>query len=85
MSQTTKLVLGIAVAVIVLGGGYAYWQNSMESTTPTSTEEVTSLPSGTDTTDQALDSDITAVDAQLKAVGTDNAGVTTSISIIFYT
>ena len=80
MSHTTKLVLGIAVAVIVLGGGYAYWQNTKEVGTPTSMEEVTSLPSGTDTTDQALDSDMTAVDAQLKAVGTDNANVTTSIS-----
>ena len=80
MSHNSKLVLGIAVAVIVLLGGYAYWQSAQSVSAPESAEEVTSLPSGTDTTDGALDSDMVAVDAQLKAVDSDNADVTTSIS-----
>ncbi len=80
MSQTTKLVLGIAIAVMVIGSGYAYWKNSHEKMEPTSAEEVTTLPSGTDTSDTALDTDMKAIDTQIQAVGTDNADVSTSVT-----
>lgn len=80
MSQTTKLVLGIAIAVMVLGSGYAYWKNSAEKAESTSAEEVTTLPSGTDTSDPALDKDMSAIDTQIQAVGTDNTDVSTSVT-----
>ncbi len=80
MSQTTKLVLGIAIAVMVIGSGYAYWKRSAEKAESPSAEEVTTLPSGSDTSDAALDTDIKAIDTQIQAVGTDNADVSTSVT-----
>ena len=80
MSQTTKLVLGIAIAFMVIGSGYAYFKNSEEKMEPTNAEEMTTLPSGTDTSDAALDADMNAIDTQIKGVGTDNADVSTSVT-----
>lgn len=65
---------------MVLGSGYAYWKHSAEKAESTSAEEVTTLPSGSDTSDTALDTDIKAIDTQIQAVGTDNADVTTSVT-----
>lgn len=80
MSQSTKLVLGIAVAVLVLGGGYAYWNSKeLSETAMPGSPEVSTLPSGTATTDTALDTDLQAVDSQLNLVDKDNANTKSSI------
>ena len=80
MSQSTKLVLGVAVAVLVLGGGYAYWNSKeLSETAMPGSPEVSTLPSGTATTDTALDTDLQAVDAQLQLVDKDNANTKSSI------
>jgi hypothetical protein len=79
MSKTTKLVLGIVIAAMVLGGGYAYWQSSQTAAMPES-PEVTTLPSGTDKSDGALDADLKAIDSQLKDVGTDATNLSASVS-----
>ena len=81
MSQTTKLVLGIAVAALVFGGGYAYWNSKETSETAMpGSPEVTSLPSGSATTDNALDTDLQTIDAQLNQVDKDNASAKATIS-----
>ena len=79
MSQTTKIVFGIAVAVVVLGGGYAYMHRPESQLRPEN-PEVTTLPSGTDKSDTALDADLRAIDSQLSAVGVDSANLKASVS-----
>lgn len=80
MSQTTKLVLGVAIAVMVLGSGYAYWKNTQIKAGQNNPAEVTTLPSGKETTNTALDQDLSAIDAQLQAVSSDNANVSASVT-----
>ncbi len=83
MSQTSKIVLGIAVAAVVLAGAYYYWQQTESKTAQTQgTEEITTLPSGTNSSDTSLDTDINAIDSQIQAVGTDNANVSASVSAV---
>ena len=82
MSQTTKIVLGIVLAVIVLGGAYYYWQTKEQSTGSLEKAEVTTLPSGTNKSDTALENDLGSIDAQIQAVGTDNSTTRTSIDTV---
>lgn len=83
MSQTSKIVIGIAVAAVVLAGAYYYWQTTQSGTRDTqATEEVTTLPTGTNSSDTSLDTDINAIDSQIQAVGTDNANVDASVSAV---
>lgn len=78
MSKQQKQILGIAVLVVILALGFAYWKNA-QAPAPTNPEEVTSLPSGDNTSDAALDSDIGSIDAQLEGVQSDNANVSASV------
>lgn len=78
MSKTTKTILAIAILVVVFGCAYAY-MNKTRPAVQTSPEEVTTLPSGTDTGDAALDTDMQAIDDQLKGVADDNANVSASV------
>ncbi|CAN5750871.1 hypothetical protein BH11PAT2_BH11PAT2_01630 [soil metagenome] len=75
MTTTTKSVLGIvAVAVLVLGGVYAYRAHDMAAVSANA--DGTGLPtSATDTSDSAIEQDSAAIDAQLQATNQDNAAV----------
>jgi hypothetical protein len=75
MTTTSKTVLGIvAVAVIALGGFYAYRAHDMNEATATNSGS--SLPtSATDTSDSAIEQDAAAIDTQLQATNDDNATV----------
>lgn len=81
MSQTSKIVLGIAIAAIALLGGFYYWNAThTETVGQESAEEKTSLPSGDNTQDSAIEQDFSAVDTQLSGVQSDNADVGASVS-----
>lgn len=82
MSQTMKLVLGIVIAVMVLASGYLYWQHRMLQSSTETPSEVTTLPSGTDTSDAALDKDLGSIDTQIKGVNSDNADVGASVTAV---
>ncbi len=75
MTTPTKTVLGIvAIAVIALGGLFAYHVHNTNDTTATNSQ--TGLPtSATDTSDSAIEQDAQAIDAQLQATNSDNAKV----------
>ena len=77
MTTTSKTVLGIGiVAVLLLIGIYAFRMNS------SSTDQVSSdsmLPSGSNTSDAALDQDTASIDADLTAVADDSATVNEGI------
>lgn len=79
MSQTTKLVLGIAVAVVVLGGAYYYWQQTHGPSSSEEQTEVTTLPTGTDKSDNSLEKDLSSIDAQIQAVANDNTNAAASV------
>ncbi len=80
MSQTSKIVLAIAVVAVVLLGGFYYW-NVMRSSAPApENPEVTTLPTGSDSSDTAIDEDLASIDAQLDAVSDDNASANDSVN-----
>ncbi len=79
MSKQQKQILGIAVLVVILALGFAYWKYA-QAPAPTSPAEVTGLPSGNSTSNTALESDMGAIDAQLEGVQSDNANVSASVN-----
>ncbi len=87
MSQTSKIVLASAVAVVVLGGAYYFWQmqeakTGTEQTTGTNSDspETTTLPSGSSTSDASLTMDMGAIGTQIHSVGTDNGAASQSVN-----
>lgn len=78
MSKTSKTILGIVILVIVLALAIIFWRRE-QAQAPTGAEEVTELPTGSETTDEALDEDLSSIDAQLQGVADDNANVSASV------
>ncbi len=90
MSQTNKVIVGVAVLAVVAGGAY-YWFALHGKTDSMANQEkgsymnqgpatVTTLPSGSDTSDAALQQDSAAIDAQMKGLDSDSANVDQSVS-----
>lgn len=67
----------ILVVVVAIGAALYYWVPSLEKDimAPTDTTATTA-----DTSDAALDSDVSGVDAELSAFDADNAEVDSSLS-----
>jgi uncharacterized protein HemX len=81
MSQTSKLVLGIAVLLVIALGAYYYWHSQQASqVTASNPTEVTTLPSGSSTSDTSIEQDLSSIDSQIKASNDDNANVHTSVT-----
>jgi outer membrane murein-binding lipoprotein Lpp len=78
MSKKSKIVLGCAGIAVLLLGGFYYW-NSMRSVAPEN-PEVSTLPTGENTSDDSLDTDLAAIDAQIQAVGSDTASANDSVN-----
>lgn len=76
MSQNTKLAMGLLV-LVALGAagyfGYAWYQGKNGGGQAVFKEEPAALPSGTSTTDDSLEKDTAAIDAQLKGLDADTA------------
>jgi uncharacterized protein HemX len=81
MSQTSKLVLGIAVLLVIALGAYFYWhqQQARESSTASNPSEVTTLPTGSSTSDTSIEQDLSAIDAQIKSAHDDTASASASV------
>jgi hypothetical protein len=79
MSKKTYLVLGIVVIAALLLGGFYYW-NATQQTVQPENPEVSTLPSGSDTSDSAIDQDLAAIDAQIQAVGDDTDSADASVA-----
>ena len=90
MTRTAKITI---LVLVVLGAGIGayYWMSSQS----TQTENIqggtvleadanpgatTTLPTGGSTSDASLDTDLSSIDAQLNAFGSDSAAVGTSLN-----
>lgn len=83
MSQTSKIVLGIAVLAVLLGGAVYYWHSTRDTddtATNASASDVTTLPSGASTTDSSIEQDLASIDSQIQAVANDNADAGASVA-----
>ncbi len=76
MSQTTKIAVAVLV-LVALGAagyfGYTWYQSKNGGGQAVFKEEPAALPSGTSTTDDSLQKDAAAIDAQLKGLDSDSA------------
>jgi hypothetical protein len=70
MSQTAKIVIGVIV-VLVIAGGIWYWSQGSWGNS--------ALPSGSDTSDAALDQDMNSINANIQEVNTDSADADASV------
>ena len=96
MSSTTKVVIWIVVIVAIILGGFFYFSQSNQSAVPagsasqTSPSDQSQTPayganggtgvSATDTSDAALDSDMSNVDGQMNDLKGDSANADAGIN-----
>lgn len=81
MSQNEKGVIAVIIVLVLAGLGY-YWyqQNAMHAASATFVNTPATLPSGTSTSDQSLQQDTSAIDAQMKGLTSDQATVNSSVN-----
>lgn len=81
MSQNEKVAIGVIVVLVLAGLGYYWYQHdSMPKTAGTFVNTPATLPSGSDTSDQGLQQDTSAIDAQMQGLSSDQATVNSSVS-----
>jgi hypothetical protein len=89
MSRTGTVTLGIVAILMLFGiGAYIMYphtssypsDNSAALGTASSSDYATTLPSGSNTSDTALQADLTSVDAQMAAFTADSQAVSDSVS-----
>ena len=84
MQSALKITLWILVVIVVAGGIYYWYQNARSNAPAAPTPVATStgngapasvLPSGSDTSDAALNQDLSGMDTQLSAMSADTASI----------
>ncbi len=80
MSQNTKVGVAVVVVLVLAGGAYYWYQHMNPTSTATFVNTPATLPSGSDTSDQGLQQDTAAIDAQMKGLSTDQATVNSSVN-----
>ena len=90
MSKTSQIVLWVIIGVIVVGGGIWWWAASMNATTGNSAgtnqpvygnqNSASSDTVSTDTSDSAMDQDMTNINAQMNGLSSDSANVDSSMN-----
>ncbi len=82
MSYKIKAIIGIIIVALIAGGAYYYWshqQATEHAALMDGTSDSGTLPSGTSATDNSLQQDTAAIDAQLKGLSSDSSSVNTSL------
>lgn len=79
MSKNSKIVLGVVALAIIALGAYYWHQNETAGNTAPNSEEVTTLPSGTNTSDSSIEQDLNSIDAQIQAARNDSADASASV------
>jgi uncharacterized protein HemX len=81
MSQNEKVSIAVVIVLVLAGLGYYWYQH----TTATSSEETfvntpATLPSGSDTSDQGLQQDTAAIDAQMTGLSSDQETLNSQVN-----
>lgn len=81
MSRNAKIAIAVVAVLVLAAAGY-YWYHGMQpkDAGDVFTNASTTLPSGTSTTDDSLQQDTAAIDAQLKGLSSDQATVDSSVN-----
>ena len=80
MSQNTKVAVAVVVVIVLAGAAYYWYQNPMsQQDSGDFSNASTTLPSGDSTTDESLQQDTAAIDAQLNGLTSDQATVDSSV------
>lgn len=74
MSFTAKVVW-VMVIIVVIGGGYWLWSTRQAEAPSAYAPDITSSASPSDRSNQGLDQDTAAIDAQLSAAASDSSNV----------
>lgn len=88
MTGALKAVLWILVAVVVIGGVYYWYQNREvvpittvpETATTTDSTAGPTLPSGSDTSDAALQQDLASIGAEMTVMDADATSIDQSLN-----
>ena len=87
MQNTWKIVLWILIVLVLAGGAYYWYANRSPIGTPSlGTEQQTqaadpsALPSGSDTSDAALQQDSAAIDTQMSGMNDDTASIDSGLN-----
>lgn len=90
MTGALKTVLWVLVAVVVIGGIYYWYQNGrqplpteeapVQTATTTESMGIPTLPSGTDTSDAALEQDLASIGAEVTAMDADATSIDQSLN-----
>lgn len=91
MTGQTKIALSVLAAVIVLAAGAYYWFDHSSGSTPPVSQSATAsdagnqvvpptLPTGTDSSDEALAQDVASVDTDLGAMAGDTSSIDSGIN-----
>ena len=80
MTQNAKIATVIAVVLVLGGLGYYWYVNMMPKPVDTFVNTPATLPSGTDTSDQSLQTDTAAIDAEMKGLSSDQTSVDSSVT-----
>lgn len=88
MTSAVKTSLGVVLLIVIAGG--MYWYTNMreaptegvtvEESGDSSLSAATTLPTGSATEDDALDQDLSAIEAQMNGFAEDNASVTKGLA-----
>ena len=84
MTHTGKIVSALLVVAVLVGGAY-YWfylrtGASEQALMQQGPQATTTLPSGSNTSDTALQQDAASIDAQLKGLDSDSTNVDQTVS-----
>jgi uncharacterized protein HemX len=87
MSSSTKAIIAVVVLVVIAAGAGAYWYYTQHASTqtaetvaPGSSPEQTTLVTGNDSSDAALQKDAAQIDTQLQGVASDNASADQAVA-----
>ncbi|MDB5237162.1 MAG: hypothetical protein JWL88_264 [Parcubacteria group bacterium] len=82
MSKNAKIATAVAVVLVLGGLGYYWYSDEIKAPTASATfvDTPATLPSGTDTSDQSLQTDTAAIDAQMKGLSADQATMSSTVN-----
>ena len=80
MSQNEKIAAAVVVVLVLAGAAYYWHQQKVSMQDDIFTNASSTLPSGTNTSDQSLNQDAAALDMQLEGLSEDETTVDAAVT-----